>query len=942
MAQALPRPPPRNQRPYLLLSYTWIWQWKSLEVCLSTQRINRRQLAVRGHSSYLVLQRTLAIHSEFSLVISQLSNPPPTQGLGDVLTEIKPPTSLSDTRFCVRLSDDSSTYTVFADDIERLSLVASACRRLRDSASKSSNHANSHRWLEPYALHPASWLSVKPPRDLRRTCQPVHASLSLSCAGQPVHDVADYTVICDDWLWSRSLSLAAVRMTSEKKQLTIRVGTFNVNGNLPTQDLSPWLGIELPSTTAQDGEQSIPPLVTLSLLLSDNDAPEGQVSIPEADILVMAFQEADLSTEALFNFTGVAREDAWTAAILATLGEKAEQYEKLTSKQLVGILLIVFVKKDSRGCFTEIMESSVASGFMVSVTVFRSYAFLSASQGVMGNKGAVAVRLGYRPNPTSSVPTPVPIIFTFVNSHLAAFDDQIERRNADFTEISQRIEFGPSSEYVWVPRTKSREAEPQVVNMYASDVLFWLKDLNYRLTLLDADVRYTVSSGLKSQAIKTLLRFDELKSSIRHSKAFTEFNEYPINFLPTYRFAANVQTDALGYDTKRKPAWTDRVLHKSSPSISITQKSYEAHPSITMSDHKPVSAEFLVDIPCIDPMALDLAANSLRSAFNLDESTLDFGKVSYSTPVTKRLRIQNTGEVPAAFRFLSRDHDSPIHPLWLKIEPMAGLLLPRDEMTLQFTIFVSNSVAAKLNLGMQRLSTLLIVHTLFGQDLFVFVHGVYEPSCFGTPLSALARLRGPIRELTSAEDLLPETDVGHSSREFMRLMSWLTSHEVEAIHDLFIAPGDEGLAAQIRETTVDADYARTVAAVLLAFLRSLPESVVPSSLHQRCAETNSRDAALEMLSAFPPASVNAWITVTAFLHFLASRDPGESVDKRVRPRPSAEGDDEVALPPTDRHSRAEMLASIFVPVLLRDDIDATPPVSLLGKTRFLLFFMGGS
>jgi len=46
-------------------------------------------------------------------------------------------------------------------------------------------------------------------------------------------------------------------------------------------------------------------------------------------VLVMAFQEADLSTEAFFNFTGPAREDAWTAAIFAALGERAERYEKV-------------------------------------------------------------------------------------------------------------------------------------------------------------------------------------------------------------------------------------------------------------------------------------------------------------------------------------------------------------------------------------------------------------------------------------------------------------------------------------------------------------------------------------------------------------------------------------------------------------------------------------
>lgn len=46
-------------------------------------------------------------------------------------------------------------------------------------------------------------------------------------------------------------------------------------------------------------------------------------------MLVMAFQEVDLSTEAFLYFAGSAKEDAWTAAILAALGERAERYEKV-------------------------------------------------------------------------------------------------------------------------------------------------------------------------------------------------------------------------------------------------------------------------------------------------------------------------------------------------------------------------------------------------------------------------------------------------------------------------------------------------------------------------------------------------------------------------------------------------------------------------------------
>ncbi len=77
------------------------------------------------------------------------------------------------------------------------------------------------------------------------------------------------------------------------------MGTFNVNGKSPTQDLSTWLGNEPPS------------------------------SRPEADMLITGFQEIDHSTEAFFNFTGHTREEAWTAAILAALGDKAQRYEKV-------------------------------------------------------------------------------------------------------------------------------------------------------------------------------------------------------------------------------------------------------------------------------------------------------------------------------------------------------------------------------------------------------------------------------------------------------------------------------------------------------------------------------------------------------------------------------------------------------------------------------------
>lgn len=128
------------------------------------------------------------------------------------------------------------------------------------------------------------------------------------------------------------------------------MGTFNVNGKSPTQDLSTWLaplGNEPPSSRVNNNEQKSPlspsekktgeasPLygnfgvVAHTSVFVGTEGQEGQALTPEADMLVIGFQEIDHSTEAFFNFSGSAREEAWTVAILAALGDKAERYEKV-------------------------------------------------------------------------------------------------------------------------------------------------------------------------------------------------------------------------------------------------------------------------------------------------------------------------------------------------------------------------------------------------------------------------------------------------------------------------------------------------------------------------------------------------------------------------------------------------------------------------------------
>ena len=78
----------------------------------------------------------------------------------------------------------------------------------------------------------------------------------------------------------------------------IRIGTFNVNGQSPVESLRPWLcGPEAPTSPS--------------------------------DLIVLGFQELDLSTEALLITSTTLREDLWCEALMRDLAELGDQYVKV-------------------------------------------------------------------------------------------------------------------------------------------------------------------------------------------------------------------------------------------------------------------------------------------------------------------------------------------------------------------------------------------------------------------------------------------------------------------------------------------------------------------------------------------------------------------------------------------------------------------------------------
>lgn len=300
------------------------------------------------------------------------------------------------------------------------------------------------------------------------------------------------------------------------------------------------------------------------------------------------------------------------------------EYICVASPQLLGLLLLVYVapEKKRKLAVTSVSTSSVGTGLM----------------GYIGNKGAVGVRIVLGDT----------LRLSFVNCHLAAFANAVDRRNWDVSEIAKRMRFepvakgvvglagDPESTATATTSTLDREA------LDTTDVVLWFGDLNYRIDLDNGDVRSLLqpymprdpppshdggsSPVLASSPIElpstppshspttlqgtleSLLKHDQLLKQRREGKAFTGYREGKITFLPTYKY--DVCTVGVWDSEKaRVPSWCDRILWRLK------------EPASPEKDHKPnpESAADVGDSPA-DPLPSALDKEVLFETFDDSDS----------------------------------------------------------------------------------------------------------------------------------------------------------------------------------------------------------------------------------------------------------------------------------------------------------------------------------
>lgn len=595
-------------------------------------------------------------------------------------------------------------------------------------------------------------------------------------------------------------------------EFTVFVGTWNVNGGSPTVGLSEWLAV--------DAE---PP-----------------------DVYGIGFQELDLNTEA-FLFNNTPKEKEWLNAVLTSVHPKAK-FQKVRLVRLVGMMLIVLVQEKHLAYVRNVAVDTVGTGIM----------------NKMGNKGAVSVRLDLH---STSI--------CFINAHLAAHQEELERRNEDHDCIFQRTCFQMNMNINSVPKA-----------IKDHDHIYFLGDMNYRINPCDMNIRDVASSP----DFINLLEHDQLLQQKNQKRIFHKFKEGEITFKPTFKY----DTDSDEWDSSekaRQPAWCDRILWYGE---GINQRVYRSHPELKTSDHKPVSALFTAGIKVIDTRRyrriyeevmkkLDKLENEFLPQVTIDTTEIIFGPIKFLQAQTKYLTIANTGQVPVQFEFIKKLNDTSYCKPWLSIRPYVYFIVPGDKCDVALEVMVDKRTASQLNSGLDKLYDILVLHLEGGKDLFITINGDYERSCFGSSINALVHMNKPFREVPVAK--LIDLESSHPKdlsempyavpKELWYLVNHLHSHALQ-VKGLFTYRGlhkeiieirtslDEGVPNDVLPGSV-----HSVAEALLLFLEALPEPVIPYNLYQAALDaTPNFSLCKAIISKLPDHHRTVFTYLIAFLKEL--------------------------------------------------------------------------
>ncbi|KAF7818536.1 type I inositol polyphosphate 5-phosphatase 8-like isoform X1 [Senna tora] len=392
-----------------------------------------------------------------------------------------------------------------------------------------------------------------------------------SCSDEDCYDVVknDFS---DEWLmesrnrrkgWTHEEKETWASPEADTRNLKMFVGTWNLGGKSPTQNLNlmEWLKSPSAADIYVIGFQEIVPLNAGNVLGREDSGPAAKwLSLIRQALNTSKFEEGGVKARMSFSDLISSEENGRMYSDETSPSSDDEPgYRLAASKQMVGIFLCVWLRADLYNHLTNLKVSCVGTGIM----------------GYLGNKGSISISM-----------TLYHTTFCFVCTHLTSGEkdgDEV-RRNLDVSEILKRTKFSHSF------KSTPLQLPPQTILHH--DNIIWLGDLNYRLAPGCGDT-YEL---LEKNDWQALLEKDQLRIEQRAGGVFEGWNEGRICFAPTYKYLANsdryvVQT-SKSKEKRRTPAWCDRILWKGE---GVKQKWYVRGES-KFSDHRPVYSLFSVQV----------------------------------------------------------------------------------------------------------------------------------------------------------------------------------------------------------------------------------------------------------------------------------------------------------------------------------------------------------
>ena len=125
-----------------------------------------------------------------------------------------------------------------------------------------------------------------------------------------------------------------------------------------------------------------------------------------------------------------------------------------------------------------------------------------------------------------------------------------------------------------------------------SDIAVLAGDLNWRL---DTDHVWdgSVEHCMKENDWRSLREADELVRAHEKHGVLSDWTVPVCDFAPTFK----MKPGGLEYDSKRLPAWCDRVLFRADTTIRTVVRSHRSFPVVDTSDHRPVGLELTIQDP---------------------------------------------------------------------------------------------------------------------------------------------------------------------------------------------------------------------------------------------------------------------------------------------------------------------------------------------------------